>query len=103
MRIVHKNANFRKSETDSSGERKSCARGKKNRVQKRRKKEAPVLALHRIPAKHLECVHMVLSPILVALIVNAAVCCYSRRQALLISAECNHPYMLLHHFLRKKK
>ena len=45
---------------------------------------------------------MVLLPILVALIVNAAACCYSRWQALLISTECGHSYMFLHHFSRKK-
>ena len=59
--IVHKNANFCDSETDSA-EKKNFLREKKSVV---RKKEAPVLVLHRIPMKHTECVHMQLLPVLV--------------------------------------
>lgn len=44
-----------------------------------KKKEALVLAQHQMHAKHLEGVHMWLSPTLVALIVNTAAGCSCRR------------------------
>ena len=49
------------------GDKKIVHMEKKLAVQKRkRKKEAPVLVLHRIPAKHMERIHMRLSPVSVA-------------------------------------
>ena len=56
-------------------------RSKKSGLQK---KEALILALQK-PTKHSECVHMWLSPVLVALIQNTATCCYSPRQALALN------------------
>ena len=64
--IVRGNANFCGSETDFLPRKKIVLREKKSVVRKKRKKEAPVLVLHRIPAKHTERVHMQLSPVLVA-------------------------------------
>lgn len=54
--IVHDNINFHRSETDSP-ERKNCPQEKKLGV--------PVLVPHRIPVKHMGCVHTWLLPVLV--------------------------------------
>ena len=42
-----------------------CLRGKEIGSEKEKKKWTPVLVLHRIPAKHMECVYLRLSPVLV--------------------------------------
>ena len=98
MGIVHKNSNFCGSETHSA-QRKNCpwekqigANKKKKKEKKKRKKEAPVLVLHWIPAKHMECVHMWLSPVIVF---NCEHCRWLSLSREGIRLECSHSYMLL--------
>ena len=96
MGIACKNTHFPGDETDLHGRGKLC--GEENFFFGFSKKEAPVLALHWIPAKHPVCIHTCLLPDFVALTVTGWLLLSQAG----ISTDCSQSYMLLCHVSAKK-